>query len=346
MAERVLAKDPETLKAIEAENPAATRPGLCTIGYEGSTLENYLNRLLRDGVTLLCDVRRNPLSRKYGFSKGTLAKACEGVGIRYDGWFVTGILMLAETESVRSFGHAWTEIHDGETWQRFDATSPEERAELLWIRYLPLMPLAVEQLVRRHLPQRLARGCGDLLLALGRVLGERLGVPDRTVVYYFPTKTALLTAVLDHHAGHLRALLHATVGDTPLPPAELLHRMWSALRTPQADAAFRVLFEVTGHAAAGRAPYRELAATLVAQWTDWLALHLPGSTDQRRGHAAALLAQLDGLLLLRSIGHGDLADTAAHTLSGLPLPEAAGSAAAGGGSPAVPVGTPPLEFGP
>ena len=33
---------------------------------------------------MLCDVRRNPLSRKYGFSKGTLAKGCEGVGVRYE----------------------------------------------------------------------------------------------------------------------------------------------------------------------------------------------------------------------------------------------------------------------
>jgi uncharacterized protein (DUF488 family) len=54
-----------------------------TIGYEGRSLESYLNELLRAAVTVLCDVRRNPLSRKYGFSKGTLSKACEGVGIRY-----------------------------------------------------------------------------------------------------------------------------------------------------------------------------------------------------------------------------------------------------------------------
>ena len=43
-----------------------------------------MNRLLHAGVTLLCDVRRNPLSRKYGFSKSTLSKGCEGVGIRYE----------------------------------------------------------------------------------------------------------------------------------------------------------------------------------------------------------------------------------------------------------------------
>lgn len=84
MAARVLAGDKMALKAIEATRPPKSEPGLCTIGYEASSLENYLNRLLRNGVTLLCDVRRNPLSRKYGFSKGTLSKACEGVGIRYE----------------------------------------------------------------------------------------------------------------------------------------------------------------------------------------------------------------------------------------------------------------------
>ena len=84
MAERVLAGDTEALAAILAARPAQGKPGICTIGYEGHSLENYLNRLLRQGVTLLCDVRRNPLSRKYGFSKGTLSKGCDGVGIRYE----------------------------------------------------------------------------------------------------------------------------------------------------------------------------------------------------------------------------------------------------------------------
>jgi hypothetical protein len=84
MAGRLLAGDAGSRAAIEAARPAAGGPGICTIGYEGSSLEGYLNRLLRAGVTLLCDVRRNPLSRKYGFSKGTLAKGAEGVGIRYE----------------------------------------------------------------------------------------------------------------------------------------------------------------------------------------------------------------------------------------------------------------------
>ena len=46
-------------------------------------MEAYLNTLLKTGVTLLCDVRRNPVSRKYGFSKSTLKRVCEGVALRY-----------------------------------------------------------------------------------------------------------------------------------------------------------------------------------------------------------------------------------------------------------------------
>lgn len=82
--ERVLSDDNLTRTAIKEARPKRGLPGICTIGYEGLSLEGYLNRLILDGVTLLCDVRRNPLSRKYGFSKQTLAKSCDAVGIRYE----------------------------------------------------------------------------------------------------------------------------------------------------------------------------------------------------------------------------------------------------------------------
>ncbi len=83
IARTVLRGDAVALRRIEdARGPR--KAGLLTIGYEGLSLEAYLNRLLQAGATLLCDVRRNPLSRKYGFSKRTLAQGCAGVGIRYE----------------------------------------------------------------------------------------------------------------------------------------------------------------------------------------------------------------------------------------------------------------------
>lgn len=74
----------ELLKVQEQKDKLKkVEPMLFTIGYEGFTLENYLNRLIRLNVHTLVDVRKNAFSMKYGFSKAILEKACIGVGIEY-----------------------------------------------------------------------------------------------------------------------------------------------------------------------------------------------------------------------------------------------------------------------
>ncbi|MBN2085819.1 MAG: DUF488 domain-containing protein [Anaerolineales bacterium] len=83
IAGRVLGSDDEALQRIKKAKKKTAIDGLFTIGYEGHSLESYLNQLLRADIALLCDVRRNPISRKYGFSKRTLSSACDGVGIAY-----------------------------------------------------------------------------------------------------------------------------------------------------------------------------------------------------------------------------------------------------------------------
>ena len=81
IAARLLNRD--ELKTIEAVRPANDAYCFFTIGYEGSSFEHYLNRLIQNNVKLLCDVRRNPLSRKYGFSKKTLSETLKKLGIEY-----------------------------------------------------------------------------------------------------------------------------------------------------------------------------------------------------------------------------------------------------------------------
>ncbi|MCC7465659.1 MAG: DUF488 domain-containing protein [Saprospiraceae bacterium] len=63
--------------------PKSDESCLYTLGYEGISLEKYLNKLLQKDVKVLCDVRKNALSMKFGFSKNQLKSACEGVGILY-----------------------------------------------------------------------------------------------------------------------------------------------------------------------------------------------------------------------------------------------------------------------
>ena len=75
----------EELAKVQAQKDrfAQTESMLFTIGYEGFTLETYLRQLISNDIRLLCDVRKNAFSMKYGFSKAILQKSCEGVGIKY-----------------------------------------------------------------------------------------------------------------------------------------------------------------------------------------------------------------------------------------------------------------------
>lgn len=124
MAHRLLKRHPEALAAVRAAKPDKAGPGLRTIGYEGKSLEEYLNKLILGGVSLLCDVRRNPLSRKYGFSRKTLSHACEEVGIRYEHIPELGIAS-DERQSLR------TQSDYDELFARYEATALRLQAEPL-----------------------------------------------------------------------------------------------------------------------------------------------------------------------------------------------------------------------
>ncbi|MCH7524681.1 MAG: DUF488 domain-containing protein [Bacteroidetes bacterium] len=73
----------EELKNLDNFRSHESKTVLFTIGYEGISLEYYLNKLIKNNIKLLCDVRKNALSMKYGFSKSQLKNACERVGIKY-----------------------------------------------------------------------------------------------------------------------------------------------------------------------------------------------------------------------------------------------------------------------
>jgi uncharacterized protein (DUF488 family) len=81
IAERFLTKD--EIKKVESQRPRKDETLLFTIGYEGITLEQYINKLIINDIKVLCDVRKNPFSMKFGFSKSQLLKACQGVNIEY-----------------------------------------------------------------------------------------------------------------------------------------------------------------------------------------------------------------------------------------------------------------------
>lgn len=81
IAERIL--DSKYYQRVLDSVPKQTKKSVFTIGYEGISLEAYLNKLVKNNIKLLIDVRKNPLSMKYGFSKTLLKRFCESLGIKY-----------------------------------------------------------------------------------------------------------------------------------------------------------------------------------------------------------------------------------------------------------------------
>lgn len=71
------------LASIQNKRTQSHTKALFTIGYEGISLEQYMNKLIKADVKVLCDVRKNSFSMKYGFSKSQLRMACEGLGIQF-----------------------------------------------------------------------------------------------------------------------------------------------------------------------------------------------------------------------------------------------------------------------
>jgi len=68
---------------IAESRPTNLNTSLYTIGYEGISLEQYVNKLIHYDIKVLFDVRNFPRSMKYGFSKKQLKHAVENVGIKY-----------------------------------------------------------------------------------------------------------------------------------------------------------------------------------------------------------------------------------------------------------------------
>lgn len=150
-------------------------------------------------------------------------------------------------------------------------------------------------------------------ITYGRV-AKRLGISDRIVVYYFPTKDDLVTNVLVALGTQMQETLAPAFTSPAANHVELLRVAWPMLARPEADAVFALFFEANGLAAAGREPHRSLVPQLVEAWIAWAATLIHGRPTQRRTEAETAIAVIDGLLLLRQLAGTDAADRAARRL--------------------------------
>ena len=64
------------------QHPKA-KQAIFTAGYEGLSVDAFLDLLMRNGVKRIIDVRNNPVARRYGFHKSTLNRLSGNLGIDY-----------------------------------------------------------------------------------------------------------------------------------------------------------------------------------------------------------------------------------------------------------------------
>lgn len=139
-------------------------------------------------------------------------------------------------------------------------------------------------------------------------VAQRAGVPDRTIVYYFPTKADLVRAVVDASGLQLLRRLEAALGGDRRDPRELRALMWPLLTGPDLRPVLQVWLEVCVRAGTTEEPYLTAARRLTSTWLTWLADRVDATTPAvRERAAAAVLARLDGALLLHHIGLDELA---------------------------------------
>lgn len=156
----------------------------------------------------------------------------------------------------------------------------------------------------------------DHLLAHGlagsglRALARAAGTSDRMLLYYFRDKEELLEAALGEVAARLTGELAAATGG-PLPPGALRMRIASFLLEERLWPYMRLWLEVASRAASGDPLCRRMGEALGRGFLAWGESQLDCTDDAVRGlEAARLLAMIEGLVLLKSLGLDDVVATA------------------------------------
>jgi AcrR family transcriptional regulator len=168
-----------------------------------------------------------------------------------------------------------------------------------------------EQILEGALAAALDDGLSPL--TFGR-LAKRLGINDRTIVYYFLSKDDLVSEVLMSMGMQLQRTLATAFTSSAADHVELARSAWPVLAHKDVDPIFALFFEANGLAATGREPYRTVVPVLVEAWIDWASTFIKGTPKQRRTEAETAIAVIDGLLLLRQLAGPAAAERAAHRL--------------------------------
>jgi AcrR family transcriptional regulator len=155
-----------------------------------------------------------------------------------------------------------------------------------------------------------------------RPLARSAGTSDRMLIYHFGTKERLIEAVLAQLAADLE---RALTDDIPVERSRSLDacmaEIMALLRSDGLRRYMRVWLEVVVAAGLGHDDFRATGARILQRFLPWLEARLPEDVRDREATAAALLALVEGAIVMDAVGMGATADRAAQAMAGL-IPKA------------------------
>ncbi|MEM7031744.1 MAG: TetR/AcrR family transcriptional regulator [Chloroflexota bacterium] len=153
-----------------------------------------------------------------------------------------------------------------------------------------------QQVIQQVTQYLIENGLSDMGL---RKLAAVADTSDRMLIYYFGTKDELMEQVLHSIASGFTAQLDAILGQHQRQADTLIGELLILSDSREFSPFIRLWFEVVGFAARGRSPYAKNATAIATNWLAWIESRLE---NPRPNQAIAVLAEVEGKLMLKLLG--------------------------------------------
>jgi AcrR family transcriptional regulator len=166
------------------------------------------------------------------------------------------------------------------------------------------------EIVDRLADHVLAHG---LVAASLRPLAKAAGTSDRMLLYYFADKAEIIGATLARIAERMTVALAAHTTPTPLPLDALIAHLSAIVLRTEFWPYMCVWLELASRAGRSDPDYTQVAAQIGEGFLAWGAMQLDAPDEEARARdAARLLVVIEGMVLVKAIGLGDVVERGMH----------------------------------
>lgn len=148
-----------------------------------------------------------------------------------------------------------------------------------------------------------------------RPLARAAGTSDRMLIYYFGSKDQLIAELLAFIAEEMaQGLARQFADERATTVGGTLKALVSLIRSPQYRPYMRLWLDIVSSAGYGNRAHREAGQAIAAGFRDWVVQRLPPDEPAPEGTGALVLTLIEGLVVMDTVDHPEIADHAVEAL--------------------------------